>query len=129
MDPFEIIRDSILGLLLQVEQNTVSADFVLYWVEWLLNRMGQISAALGEEFPQATVTALETIRRQTLTSNATAHETATTATGRPGRPKMDIPASLIERYLEMGISATAVAGIVGVSLRTIRRRMEENDIR
>ena len=47
-----------------------------------------------------------------------------TAGGR-GRPKFVIPEELLEQLLDMHFTCQTIATLLGVSLRTVRRRMEE----
>lgn len=46
------------------------------------------------------------------------------ATG-PGRPRFEIPSSQLENLLDLNCDCPTIASILGVSLRTIRRRMED----
>ena len=42
-----------------------------------------------------------------------------------GRPKFDISSEQLEHLLHIGLSCPSIASILGVSLRTVRRRMTE----
>ena len=45
--------------------------------------------------------------------------------GGRGRPKFVIPEELLEQLLDMHFTCQTIAKLLGVSLRTVRRRMEE----
>ena len=45
--------------------------------------------------------------------------------GSVGRPKFDIPAQQLSFLVESGFTGTQIAGIIGVSLRAVRRRMAD----
>ena len=46
-------------------------------------------------------------------------------TGRPGRPRFDIPQQQVIMLVEHGFTGPQMAGIIGVSLSTVRRRMSQ----
>ena len=50
---------------------------------------------------------------------------ARTLTGLPGRPPYDIPQSQLEALIELGFSYAAIARMLNVSPRTLRRRRAE----
>lgn len=45
--------------------------------------------------------------------------------GRPGRPTCAVSEDQLQHLLEIGLSATRIACLLGVSVRTIRRRMDD----
>ena len=51
-----------------------------------------------------------------------------TITSGRGRPKFDITCEQLEHLLEIGLNCPTIAACLGVSLRTIRRRMSDYDL-
>ena len=49
--------------------------------------------------------------------------------GRPGRPRCAVSEDQLQHLFEIGFSATNIAGMLGVSVRTIRRRMDDIGLR
>ncbi|XP_041078709.1 uncharacterized protein zgc:174680 [Polyodon spathula] len=48
---YNIIRRDLLILANHIDANSVSQDYILYRVEWLLERLGQVSAVTEVLFP------------------------------------------------------------------------------
>jgi len=46
-----------------------------------------------------------------------------------GRPKRELPRSRVEEYLRKGLSLSAVSRVMGVSVKTLKRRLEEWGLR
>ena len=64
-----------------------------------------------------------------LTSNSTGcsntYATSTIVRDTPGRPKYDIPRCQLMHLIESGFTCPQISQMIGVSVRTIRRRMSE----
>uniref|UniRef100_A0A8C1X3Z0 Integrase core domain-containing protein n=1 Tax=Cyprinus carpio TaxID=7962 RepID=A0A8C1X3Z0_CYPCA len=139
MDHIQIVdyvRQQLLELTEQTEQAIISTDFILYRVDWLLERIGQVSALTNSAFPQEFVSALESVRQAIQLEMSTAAEGGTgylsqtrdVHTG-PGRPAIPISINVICKYLELHIPVTKIALALRVSEKTIWRRMRDHDIR
>lgn len=59
MANLERIKNKIKILLQQVEEHSICDDPVVFHVEWLMERIGQIEALTGGTLPQQTSLALE----------------------------------------------------------------------
>ena len=53
----------------------------------------------------------------------------TISNGRPGRPRCAVSKDQLQHLFEIGFSATSVASMLGVSVHTIRRRMDDIGLR
>lgn len=120
MDFCETIKEDLDTLIQQVEEETATDDYIIFKVEWLLESMGQVLAVTGQDFPDPLKDALRSILEHLQRAVVQRH---------PGRLKIPTPTTSICWYLQLGLTVPAIAKIFGVSLRTIRRRMEESDVR
>uniref|UniRef100_A0A9J7X8B1 Integrase catalytic domain-containing protein n=1 Tax=Cyprinus carpio carpio TaxID=630221 RepID=A0A9J7X8B1_CYPCA len=132
----DYVRQQLLELTEQTEQAIVSTDFILYRVDWLLERIGQVSALTNSAFPQEFVSALESVRQAIQLEMSTAAEGGTAYRSQtrdvhtgPGRPAIPISINVICKYLELRIPVTKIALALRVSEKTIWRRMRDHDIR
>ena len=71
---------------------------------------------------------LQTIKSTVSRSNVSTYETAILRNGFVGRPRYYIPRSLLEFLLQKKFSVPKVASLLNVSVRTVRRRMEQYEI-
>ncbi|XP_077065694.1 uncharacterized protein LOC143718561 [Siphateles boraxobius] len=85
-------------------------------VEYILERMGEISALTDTDVNNVAIANLREVLRQLQVQKVRRT---------PGRPSQNIPAETIETYLLRGIKAAEIARLFGVSEMTIRRRMRE----
>ena len=49
----------------------------------------------------------------------------TISNGRPGRPRCAVSEDQLQHLLEIGFSANNIVSMLGISVRTIRRRMDD----
>lgn len=47
----------------------------------------------------------------------------------PGRPRLEIPVDIMESYVLLGLPATKIGELFGMSTRTIRRRMASHGLK
>ncbi|XP_072563413.1 uncharacterized protein [Paramormyrops kingsleyae] len=113
----------ILELANNIEAGDADPEYVVGKAEEFLEIVGVISALSDQDFDRRVFANFEEVRRRF--SGTTAEQ----YTQGPGRPAFDIPRSAVEHHVLCGLKATEIAEIFRVSVRTIRRRMDQNSLR
>lgn len=101
-------------------------------IERLLSMAGTVQSCYGEVDGLAgIVQSLSTLYQDLrVMSEKTVREIVSVdISGKPGRPKFDIPSELLHFYLEHNFNASQIAKMLNVSKSTIKRRLKQNDIR
>ena len=128
------LQRSLNEILRQLEQQTPehnyenNFDFSLYRLEQLLGLVLQAQQTWPNLVTDGLIASISRAY-DTLSSEAfkmTEREKPHTEdSGKPGRPPFKIPKETIELYLMYGFSKSKVAEMLGVSRKTVTRRMEE----
>lgn len=132
---YNIIWRDLLILANHIDANSVSQDYILYHVEWLLERLGQVSAVTGDDIDPVILANLEEslhrlrVWQYDVVGYRCENALGVMKNGEPGCPYLDISVSAIEYYIQSGVTASDFSNLMSVSERTIQRRMEENTMR
>ena len=100
-------------------------DSLVLQVDLLLQHLSRLRAQ--DEILEATSRALAMLSQYMDESDAHHFDLqvrVVSATG-PGRPRYDIPQEQLEHLLQLNFDCPTIATMLGVSLRTVRRRMDE----
>ncbi|XP_035984963.1 uncharacterized protein LOC110368072 [Fundulus heteroclitus] len=103
------------------EDNTVSNDYVLYRLDCLTERIILLEATTEADLVPAVLQNLDEAARRLYDS--------ANPNGLVGRPRQLIPIEFMESLLLSGFTVPDIARLMGVSERTIHRRMAENGMR
>ncbi|XP_028400508.1 uncharacterized protein LOC114523698 isoform X2 [Dendronephthya gigantea] len=133
--PFHLIRVNVREILIDVIRNlegtngNINIDYVRYKVDWLCailtrfgNNLENIEHLLLPRIREAQ-TILATIDDDLYTGNN--HVPTLLQTNSRGRPSFHIPCEQMELFLDYGFKASEMAKILGVSEKTVYRRLEE----
>ncbi|XP_057191136.1 uncharacterized protein LOC130555096 [Triplophysa rosa] len=116
----EIVED-IMILAQQADDSSFSTDFLLLNNHLILDRLCEFMAITNTNINNVVFANLGEVSERLLVKDRTTIE--------PGGPLKDIPLDMIEFYLVCGYSCVQIARLLGVSERTIRRRLEHYGIR
>lgn len=125
--PHVLINNSMRNVLLDVIrclETYTGYDFAIYKIEWLssfiLRLGGEYEACMFPKLIQARELLLS-VDKDTPASK----QVDITLTGNKGRPKFLIGPEKLEYFLEKGFTATEISRLLGVSSKTIYRRLTE----
>ena len=122
MAEFVGLRNDILQLADDIDGGNVYNEHIVIAVEEYLWSVSEISAVTDTEVDKVVwnnfQTILHCVRQEIEGRN-----------GNVGRPSIDIPIEALEAYSLIGVKAADMARLLGVSTRTIRRRMEQHGLR
>lgn len=116
-------------------QDAVNFDYILFRIDWLINLLIRYTSDernAGPNILQRVINLLREVKDMLSRhsyENSTSYQTGKIFTGTRGRPKFNIQREHLEFLVEQGFNSPAIAGILGVSLRTIERRQQEFGIR
>jgi len=116
------IAQSLVHLADLVEQNNISESDSHDRVEQILENLSEYSAVTGTTINGIALSNLRSVCGQLV------HALPAPLSER-GRPAIDIPFEVIERYLLQDLKVKEIAELFGVSERTIHRRMQSNGFR
>ena len=119
--------DEILQIYGDGEPSEKNADFISYKLDQLLPLafQGATLGFLNNEVVDFLFRAYSTIETFfSLPSYSTNAKVATVKSGNIGRPSYDIPYDLLVNFLEAGFLQKEIASIIGVSDKTIARRIQ-----
>lgn len=116
----EIVED-IMVLAQQANDSSFSNDFLLLKSNLILDRLSEFASITYTNIDNVVFANLCEVNERLLVTGRT--------TKGPGRPLIDIPLDMIEFYILCGSSCVQIARMLGVSERTIRRRLEHYGIR
>ncbi|XP_056100723.1 uncharacterized protein LOC143737598 [Siphateles boraxobius] len=116
----EIVED-LMMLAQQVEDSTSSTDFLLLRSHLVLDKLNEFVALTNSNISNVVFANLNEVAYRLFVKDRT--------TKGPGRPLLDIPQEMIEYYVICGYSCVQLARLLGVSERTIRRRLEQHGLR
>lgn len=122
LDHGELIRD-VLEVANNIEVGDADPEYVVDKAEEFLEAVRLISALSEEEFDPRVFANFEEVLRRFSGTAAEQHSQG------PGRPAFDIPRAVLEHHVLCGLKAKEIANIIGVSVRTILRRMDHNNLR
>ena len=112
-----------------IERNDpLTLDSLIFVSEQLyrcLNAYGEFGNA---DTVAEAITLLHSIQNEFDDVNGCVDACAMVRNGRPGRPSYAVSEDQLQHLLEIGFSATRIAFMLGVSTRTIRRRMDDLDL-
>ena len=99
-------------------------DYILFRLDWVINILVRYSGA--EAIDPRVIDLLREVK-DTITASQcmNSHTTGTVFTGIQGRPKFNIPKEQLQFLVEQRFSIPAIADILGVSRRTVERRLHE----
>ncbi|XP_030001829.1 uncharacterized protein LOC115427420 [Sphaeramia orbicularis] len=113
------VQRELLAIARYVEEN-FPKDYILRLVEDVMESLGEISALRDADMDEAVWRNLEEVCMQL---RVEARQSG------PGRPRLEIPVDIMESYVLLGLPATKIGELFGVSTRTIRRRMASHGLK
>ncbi|KAL7369439.1 hypothetical protein ABVT39_015229 [Epinephelus coioides] len=119
----ELVRD-ILDLAEYVEAGPADPEHVACKAEEFIEVVGVISALSDQDVDHRVTANLEAVLRRFSGTRAQQEDTQG-----PGRLAFDIPRAVLEHHVLCGLPACQIAAMLGVSKRTIRRRMQQYGLR
>ncbi|XP_054649077.1 uncharacterized protein LOC129190415 isoform X2 [Dunckerocampus dactyliophorus] len=119
----ELVRD-VLDLAEYVEAGPADPEHVACKAEELIEVVGVISALSDQDVDRRVTANLEEVLRRFSGTRVQQEHTQG-----PGRLAFDIPRAALEHHVHCGLPACQIAAMLGVSKRTIRRRMQQYGLR
>ena len=133
----EEVRSYIIDIQQRLErgiQDDVSYDYILFRLDWVINLLVRYTS--DEQNTEINVFEIVIARLREVkdiisreNSVSTAYHVDRIFTGCHGRPRFDIQREHLEFFVEQGFTSPAIANILGVSLRTVERRLNEFSVR
>ena len=132
------LRNYVVDIQQRLErgrQVAVNFDYILFRIDWLINLLIRYTSDERNGGPIILHRVINLLRevKDMLShqefDNGTSYRTEKIFTGMHGRPKFNIQRERLEFLVEQGFNSPAIAGILGVSLRTIERRQQEFGIK
>ena len=132
------LRNYVVDIQQRLErgrQDAVNFDYILFRIDWLINLLIRYTSDERNAGPNILHRVINLLREvndmlsHQEFDNNTSYRTEKIFTGMHGRPKFNIQREHLEFLVEQGFNSPAIAGILGVSLRTIERRQQEFGIR
>lgn len=129
----EELRRQILECISQIESELVNKNVVEYvhrrldqiWREVV--RLIQVNV-VDESVLTCISHAIAYLQRFDEIESSTGYQAPLLNDGNSGRPKFNIPPNQLEYFLSNGFTGPAIADMLGVSLRTVRRRIAEHGL-
>ena len=125
------IREIILILESREREFTVEeADFVHRRLDQMWREVFQLTQvnAIPEDVLSGISSAIAGLRQWEEMMNSSAYQAPINRLGNRGRPRYEISRHQLEYFLLNGFKGPDIAVMLGVSLRTVRRRIEENGL-
>lgn len=124
----EFIRRTLLSLIRQIENRSggvENMDGILYRLDWLYNSMARYFGGQDDvnDLAIALVGNAHDIFSQALQNVSLSYSAELVSTGRPGRPKFNVPLNQLQFLLERGFTIPEISRMLGVSVRTVERRL------
>ena len=101
-------------------------DYIIFRLDWVINILVRYCDVEGTD--QRVIDLLREVKDMLTSSqcaNTSTHRTGTIFTGMHGRPRFNILNEQLQFLVEQGFSTPTIADILGVSTRTLERRLQE----
>ena len=125
------LRDCVKSYVIDIQRrfergnrDADGLDYTVFRLDWMINILVRCSGSDG--IHQRVIDLLRQVKDTVTESlHTSSHVAETLFTGMPGRAKFNIPKEQLEFLIEQHFSTPAVADILGVSRRTVVRRLRE----
>ena len=129
----EELRTQILECVSQIESEQVGknvVDYVHRKLDQIWREVFQLTQVnvVNETALTCISDAIACLQRFDELELSTGYQSPLLNDGNTGRPKFNIPPTQLEFFLANGFTGTAIAAMLGVSLRTVRRRIAEHGL-
>ena len=128
------LRSYVIDIQQRLERarhDTVDFDYILFRIDWLINLLIRYTSDErndGAIILNRVIDILRQVKDMLCcqdSNGSTSYQAGKIFTGMHGRPKFNIQREHLEFLVEQGFNNPIIAGILGVSLRTIERRQQE----
>ena len=106
-------------------------DYTIFRLDWVLNVLARYLDTEGTGAINARVIDLVCEAREAVINadhSRGAFQAGCIFTGQPGRPKLTVPQEQLQFLIERRFNTTQIASLLGVSPRTIERRLREHNL-
>ncbi|XP_073237665.1 uncharacterized protein [Porites lutea] len=106
-------------------------DYTIFRLDWVLNVLARYLDTEGTGAINARVIDLVCEAREAVINadrSRGAFQAGCIFTGQPGRPKLNVPQEQLQFLIERRFNTTQIASLLGVSPRTIERRLREHNL-
>ena len=106
-------------------------DYTIFRLDWVLDVLARYVDTEGTGAIDARVIDLVCEAREAVINadhSRGAFQAGCIFTGQPGRPKLNVPQEQLQFLIERPFNTTQIASLLGVSPRTIERRLREHNL-
>lgn len=106
-------------------------DYTIFRLDWVLNVLARYVDTEGTGAIDARVIDLVCEAREAVINadhSRGAFQAGCIFTGQPGRPKLNVPQEQLQFLIERRFNTTQIASLLGVSPRTIERRLRKHNL-